>query len=178
MIRREVYLAVVLLIGGVCPLAAQTSTPTADLTPAATPTKIVPGPVLEIEPPEPHEFGAVVVGTGRTFGYLAFNAGGSLLQGTASTPCDGFSVEPAAVDLGAGESAELLVTFAPPAAGLFTCELAVESNGGDVRLLLSGNGLPRIEVPIFDSPMSAGGAALSALLALSMLWRRRRGGIE
>jgi MYXO-CTERM domain-containing protein len=122
----------------------------------------------------PHGFGNVNVGDSRTFTYVAENIGGGTLTGTASTPCVGFSVAPPFPNLAAGQTVNLVVTFAPPSPGTFTCQLVVVTNGGSVSIDLSGTAQERPAIPVVPSPTSPSGIAMIALLSVAIGWALRR----
>jgi hypothetical protein len=110
----------------------------------------------------------VRVGASRSFSYVVRNAGGGLLIGSASTPCAVFDAAPATFELGAGQASEIVVTFAPPSVGDFSCTLAISSNGGMAEREVVGNGVVPPPIPVVPSPTSAAGIAMVFLLALAI----------
>lgn len=108
------------------------------------------------------------------FTYTLRNSGGGTLNGTATAACDGFSVAPTTFHLDAGEQVGLVVTFAPPHAGGFNCQLAIQSDGGDLQRALSGTGAEAPAVPVVSSPGSPAGLAMVGLLTAGIGWFLRR----
>jgi len=160
----------------------QTATPTATQTPTVTPTD-TPAGRLDVRPPDGHNFGWVAVPGGQaTYTYTAENIGAGPLTGTASTqvggaaansdvvPCIAFSVAPTEFSLSAGEQVSLVVTFAPPGDGNFTCDLVIMSNGGNVPLTLAGQGRTLAPIPVVPSPTSPAGLAMIAGLGWAIGW--------
>jgi hypothetical protein len=80
----------------------------------------------------------VPAGNQRGFAYGAQNNGGGVLSATATSSCEAFAVTPVAFTVANGPQVPLGVTFAPATSGLFSCQLDVLSNGGEVHLQLSG----------------------------------------
>lgn len=153
------------------PSAPPTSSPTrtATSTPTATPTNTpVPPPQLRVEPSGPYDFRSVLVGRSRTFTYSARNTGGAVLTGTAGASCPGFSVAPAVLSLAANEQVALVVTFAPPGVGSFSCELSIQTNGGAAQIGLSGAGAAPPPIPVVSAPNSPAGIVMIGLLALAI----------
>ncbi len=157
--------------GSASPTATASATITAAATPSITATS---GPVLDVQPPQPHNFGPVSSGGSSTFTYVAQNVGTGTLTGTAQTPCTGFSVSPTTINLTANQQVSLMVTFTPPGTGTFTCQLEIQTNGGTEQIDLSGVGQAAQAIPLVSSPWSAGGVAMISLLALAMGWALRR----
>ena len=154
--------------------ASPTPTASATITAAATPSiTATSGPVLDVQPPQPHNFGPVSNGGSSTFTYVAQNIGTGTLTGTAQTPCAGFSVSPTTINLTANQQVSLMVTFTPPGTGTFTCQLEIQTNGGTEQIGLSGVGQAAQAIPLVSSPWSAGGVAMISLLALAMGWALR-----
>ncbi|HVO22167.1 MAG TPA: DUF1573 domain-containing protein [Candidatus Margulisiibacteriota bacterium] len=138
-------------------------------------TTPLPTPQLDVQPPSPHEFGTVREGDQAKFAYTVQNVGGGTLSGTASTPCAGFSVMPTSFNLPAGGQQSLMVVFAPPGTGSFSCQLVITSNGGNQQIGLTAQGLPPTQIPVLSSPLSPAGLAMIGLLAagiVRLLWRR------
>jgi hypothetical protein len=160
------------------PTATGTRTSTATSTPTGTPTLTptntpIVSPTLSVQPPDAHDFGSVSVGRQSSFTYTVQNAGAGTLTGTVSAACPGFSVMPADFSLTAGQQTQLVVTFAPPSLGPFSCQLMVSSNGGSAQRDLTGTGVPLPPIPVVPSPTSPAGVAMISLLALSMGWLMR-----
>lgn len=127
-----------------------------------------------MQPPIPHNFGAVLAGGSAGFTYVAGNIGGATLIGSAATPCVGFSVGTTALDLDPGETTNLLVIFAPPGPGTFTCQLVVNSNGGNVAIDLIGGGREAAPIPLIGSPVDPAGLMMIGLFAAATVWAMRR----
>jgi hypothetical protein len=168
------------------PTATATATPTRTATSSATPTMSptqtatmaptntpVPSPQLSVDPPGPHDFGFVLEGRSRTFTFSARNSGGALLTGSAAASCPGFSVAPEVLSLAANEQVALVVTFTPPGAGSFSCELSIQTNGGTAQIGLSGTGVAPAPIPVVSAPTSPAGIVMIGLLTLGMMWLLR-----
>ena len=87
-------------------------------------------------------FGGIVTGSTKQISVLLQNTGNQTLTFATSTlPAAPFSVTgvPAnGATLAAGANVTATVTFAPTAAGTFAANLVVNSNGGNVTILISG----------------------------------------
>lgn len=100
-------------------------------------------PLLAVEPAAGYDFGPVPVGSERTVSYAVQNQGSGILEASVTAAaCPGFSVMPTTLTLSSSVEAPIVVTFAPPTAGDFRCELRITSNGGSQPLLLEGKGAP------------------------------------
>ncbi len=75
------------------------------------------------------DFGEVEVGAFADFSFVIRNTGGGTLTGTMSASCDGYSIVSGEgpYALGAAESLQVTVRFAPPAYGLYACTIETGS---------------------------------------------------
>lgn len=155
-------------------VVAGTATSTPTVASITSPTSTPPlSPNLTVEPPGPHHFGALRLGSRRVFTYEAGNTGTAPLTGTVTAPCAGFLVEPAHLSLDVGQRADVRVTFAPPSLGPFTCPLTFTTSGGNLELTQSGEGEAVPAIPFVGSPLSPGGLVMIGLLAVSIGWALR-----
>jgi hypothetical protein len=105
-------------------------------------TGVVSAPQLNITPATV-SFGGIVTGTTKQISVLIQNTGSQTLTFATSTlPAAPFSVTgvPAnGATLAAGANVTATATFAPTAAGTFSANLVVNSNGGNLTIPLSGS---------------------------------------
>ncbi|MCH8558542.1 MAG: choice-of-anchor J domain-containing protein, partial [Balneolia bacterium] len=97
-------------------------------------------PEITVDPTE-LDFGTVVVGEQAALSVTVSNTGSDVLMVSGfSTDDEQFSVESDSFDLAVGESADVVVTFAPGSSGSQSATLTFESNAGDATVALSGAG--------------------------------------
>ena len=105
-------------------------------------TGVVSGPQLNIQPATV-SFGGITTGTNKQISVLIQNTGNQTLTfGTSTLPAAPFSVTgvPAnGATLAANATVTATATFAPTAAGTFSANLVVNSNGGNLTIPLSGS---------------------------------------
>jgi subtilisin family serine protease len=88
--------------------------------------------------PGAQDFGMVAVGEAVDRVFTVTNAGGGALTGTAVAAAPFSIVSGAAFDLGPGEDQEVVVRFAPRAAGAFAAAVTFASSGGEASVVVSG----------------------------------------
>jgi hypothetical protein len=99
------------------------------------------GPYLTVSP-NPLDFGGVAIGTSQPLKLSLTNIGTTTLTfSSVTTPTGPFTLSNVPANgstLAAGVSTTLTVTFAPTAAGSYTSTFTVNSDGGPVRVSLTG----------------------------------------
>ncbi|MCH8558968.1 MAG: choice-of-anchor D domain-containing protein, partial [Balneolia bacterium] len=130
------------LIGGVYTgvLGVETNDP-ANLSVDIPATLTVEGEAAIAVDPDEVDFGSVVVGLDAEEMITVSNSGTDVLSVTGfSSDSGSFIVESAEFDLEPGESADVMVTFAPEDSGSQSGTLTFESNAGEATVALSGEG--------------------------------------
>jgi hypothetical protein len=106
------------------------------LNPASVPTALSASPAS-------NDFGKVAAGAVAQATITLGNSGASSLSGVVTVSGDSFAlVSDAAFTLQANGSADIVVSFAPAAAGTFTGQIAFSSNGGSATVSVTGTGTP------------------------------------
>ncbi len=96
--------------------------------------------------PNTYDFGNVSVGSSAlSTNFTLTNAGGgtltaSAVNGLAGTPFT-CSLNPANVNLATGQSVTFTFSYIPTSAGTHTATATIETNGGNVTVTLTGNGI-------------------------------------
>lgn len=104
---------------------------------------VVGEPVAEVSPAE-LDFGSVFVGNSVTDGVVLTNTGSDVLFVSGfATDSEEFTVSSQELEVEAGESVVINITFTPESAGSKSATLTIESNAtnGDVTVALTGEGL-------------------------------------
>lgn len=104
---------------------------------------VVGEPVAEVSPAE-LDFGSVFVGNSVTDGVVLTNTGSDVLSVSGfATDSEEFTVSSQELEIEAGESVVINITFSPESAGSKSATLTIESNAtnGDVTVALTGEGL-------------------------------------
>lgn len=101
----------------------------------------------------PLSFDTVLVGESKDLSFTVSNSGEGTLTGSVSVTAPFSFVAGASFSLGAGESQQVIVRFAPTAVGLFSANATVNSDGGARSVGLTGTGdEPRREAPPLEVP--------------------------
>jgi subtilisin family serine protease len=96
-------------------------------------------PVLSVNPAS-RDFGVVPAGSSASRFFIIKNTGGGTLTGTATTTPPFSIVSGGSFSRAAGVTNNLVVRFTPTAPGVFTADVTVTSNGGDVTVTVTGIG--------------------------------------
>jgi subtilisin family serine protease len=96
-------------------------------------------PVLSVNPAS-RDFGIVPVGSSANRVFIVKNTGGGTLTGTATTTPPFSIVSGGSFSRAAGVTNNLVVRFTPTTPGVFTADVTVTSNGGDITVTVTGIG--------------------------------------
>ena len=96
-------------------------------------------PMIRIEETEVN-FPATALGLTETASFTIHNDGDAMLQVSAITVPDGFSVSPASADVPASGSQNITVTFSPTEERIYSGDITVSSNAGSLSLSVTGEG--------------------------------------
>ncbi|MFH2051432.1 MAG: choice-of-anchor D domain-containing protein [bacterium] len=126
------------------------------------------------------DFGVVTVGSSAQATMTITNTGGGLLEGSVpALDCPGFSLVSGTGDysLGADESLEVTVRFAPTAAGEYSCELDPGAGCGPVPLTGTGEQAPTCSVSILDGILDFGAVLVGETVTESLIITNLGGGV-
>ncbi len=121
--------------------------------------------------PDTLDFGPVLVGTRATHAFTITNVGGQTVSGAATAMCEHFTIisGEGAYDLGANESVEIVVQFAPPGSGPYECSIETGIPGfGDVIATGQGDREPecRVHPVVLDFGSVSEGASETASFSI------------